>query len=412
LLTCFFHIFFSIKIIRAAAGPSFIQYATTHAGLGVWDLTNGVKLTIEFVANDYTGALLPQLLVSSNSLYWNNSGSIAVTNPINENNWVNSRHVASSTGVAYADLRNYLLGNYKTFNTYQPVTVVKTSYNDLLNGTVSQASVVVDAQDSYWFVNNLVQNLADFGCETETFIQTYASSFDYFTSSSSSASLVQWSSTSVPPSSVFDWFVALDACYTDKYNSAVNAKSGAQLFLIAIQSCYGSYAYVYQSPTSVYNISLIDVETTANYTYRTPALLRYKYKLPTASSVNPETLSWLDYILIILLFGSVSVFVGYVIYILWVDKSKLQTLTMRRRHMDDMDVMPLGASDHTEEEVPTRNRVSASFATWRTSFAVDTSWLNGLTERASAAFRASSVESDTGVRQASMAPRSSFRYLK
>lgn len=376
----------------------------------MWDLTNGVKLTIEFVASDYTGALLPQLLSSSSSLYWNNSGLITVTNPINEDNWVNSRHIASSTGVAYADLRNYLLNNYKTFSIYQPVTVVKTSLKDLLNGTETQSAVVVSSQDSYWFVNNLVQNLADFGCVTETFIRTYASSFDYFTSSSS-APLVKWSS--VPPLSVYDWFVALEACYTDKYNAAVSTKSGAQEFLTSIQSCYGSYAYVYQTPTSVYNISLIVVSTVSNYTDRTPALLRYKYTLPNASSVNPETLSWLDYILIILLFGSVSIFIGYILYILWVDKSKLQTLTMRRRHaqVDDMDVMPLAASNRADDnaDAPTRDRISSSFGTLRN--ALDTSWISDVSERVSAAFRSSSVDSDAGVRQASMTLGPSMRYV-
>jgi hypothetical protein len=162
--------FFSFFKFSDAAGSSFLEYATTHAALGIWDRTNGLKFTIEFVPDNFVGALLPVL--NNGYIFWNNSGSVVVTNPVNQDEWVNSRHVSSSNGVAYADLVNYLNQNSLQFNIYQPVTVIETTEEDLVNGTYSH-SVIISPLNSYWFVHLLIQTLAGFGCYTDTFIQVY-----------------------------------------------------------------------------------------------------------------------------------------------------------------------------------------------------------------------------------------------
>ena len=41
--------------------------------------------------------------------------------------------------------------------------------------------VLTEPFDSHTFVNDMLQQLADYGCKVETFLQVYASSFTYHT---------------------------------------------------------------------------------------------------------------------------------------------------------------------------------------------------------------------------------------
>jgi hypothetical protein len=85
------------------------EYSTTHAGLGVWDITTGDKFSIEFVAVNYTGALFP-MITDDNQIIWNNAAKVVVTNPLVQNNWVNSRLIGEYKRVPCLVHFNYIIG--------------------------------------------------------------------------------------------------------------------------------------------------------------------------------------------------------------------------------------------------------------------------------------------------------------
>jgi hypothetical protein len=73
--------------IRAAAGATFLQYASTHAGIGIWDITTGDKFTVQYLSSDFVGTLLPTLTPVAGSggsgyVEFNNSGIILYTDPL------------------------------------------------------------------------------------------------------------------------------------------------------------------------------------------------------------------------------------------------------------------------------------------------------------------------------------------
>lgn len=179
---------------------------------------------------------------------------------MNEHGWDNSRHIASATGVAYQILSNYLKSSTE-FHQYQPITVVTATTQDIINGTFSMAKPVLEARNSYWFVSHIVQKLTKFGCVVKSFIQTYGSGFVYITAHNKIPKLVSWDANAPANSDVYKWYTQLQACFTVKAKYTVASKSGAELFIESIQECYlaHSYAYIYASPTSVHNITLLSV---------------------------------------------------------------------------------------------------------------------------------------------------------
>jgi hypothetical protein len=64
------------------------------------------------MSNNYVGGLFPNTTEGIDNFMWNNEASIVVTNPLDENNWVNSRLIASTSGVAYTDFIQYLQSNF------------------------------------------------------------------------------------------------------------------------------------------------------------------------------------------------------------------------------------------------------------------------------------------------------------
>ncbi len=67
--------------------------------------------------------------------------------------------------------------------------------------------------------------------------------------------------------------------------------NGAAYFLNGVQHCYHEYAYVYKSPSEVYNLSLGNV---SNGAFVTPMLDQYIYDLP------PGTIYFHVYLIIFL----------------------------------------------------------------------------------------------------------------
>ena len=73
-----------------------------HVGLGIWDTFSDTKISVEFVPNNMLSSLLPKL--ADGKIVWDNSGFIAVTNPMststssNSGSWRESRLVSTSSG--------------------------------------------------------------------------------------------------------------------------------------------------------------------------------------------------------------------------------------------------------------------------------------------------------------------------
>lgn len=74
-----------------------------HVGLGIWDTFTDTKISIEYVPANLLSSLLPTLSPDGRIL-WQNSGFIAVTNPMSAStsgyagNWRESRLVSTSSG--------------------------------------------------------------------------------------------------------------------------------------------------------------------------------------------------------------------------------------------------------------------------------------------------------------------------
>jgi hypothetical protein len=74
----------------------------------------------------------------------------------------------------------------------------------------------------------------------------------------------------------------LTVCYQKALQGAGQIANGAQYFFRTIPGCYGEYAYVYLSSTSVYNLTLGNV---SHGEYITPMLSQYIYELPPSEWV-------------------------------------------------------------------------------------------------------------------------------
>ncbi len=181
----FFFSHFDNYLNSDAAGSNFDRFGVSHAGLGIWDTTTDVKFTIEFVANDYVGALLPQLNPDG-SITWNNQGSIVITNPLIESNWLNSRLLTTTSGNAWTQIINYLQSVPDKFTIYQPVTGIYLNASLFNTSSVYSTDdindvgkVVLPGMDSFTFVDELVTQLGSYGSDLGAFLQIYATSFDY-----------------------------------------------------------------------------------------------------------------------------------------------------------------------------------------------------------------------------------------
>lgn len=163
----------------------------------MWDTTTDTKFSIEFVANNYTGALFPTY--QDGQIVWNNAGSIVITNPLVEDNWLNSRLVSTTTANAWSQMVTYLKDNTKKWDVYQPVSVVfanSSLYSNTSEVTTddlaSVGGVSVYAINSFSFVDDMIKQLADYGCDLGAFLQIYATSYDYLAKQNVNPTVVSW----------------------------------------------------------------------------------------------------------------------------------------------------------------------------------------------------------------------------
>lgn len=274
--------------IAAKAGSSFTAYAAAHCGLGVYDSSTNVKFSIEFVALNYTGALLPtgfdERNGTSRAWRWNNAGALAVALPLNDAAWTNSRLVSITSGTAWLELRSWLQRNYQGDLYYQPVSVVAGS---------PSGAVLVSAFDSYALAQAAIAQLASFGAPLNSFVSPATTAFVYTALDATKPSIVSWPAgenggNELAPSNVRAWFLQLSTCYRAKFAQLPPAQDGFS-FLANAQACYGSAepSFVYLSPTSVYSLQLAASPLS-------PALLRAPYTLPSTPAPAVEALSATD----------------------------------------------------------------------------------------------------------------------
>jgi len=276
------------------AGDQFTSFVTTHCGLGVFDVTTNVRFSVELVAQNYTGALLP--ITTATELVWNNAADLAVTNPFQPGRWLVSRLVSTTSGTAYNDLVSFLKSGSSSSNWrtpgllfYNPVTVMRSNAG-------SANEVLVAPSDSYTFVQAVLQQLSNFGAPLDSFLSPGATSFTYY---GASAAAVSWPDGAAAPAAVLRYYQGLQACYQRAFASAGTGPSADTNFLLALQQqCYkgGGQALVFRGPSSVWNVTLALPPAPA-----TPALVRAPYALPTTPTPAAASLSATDGAFVILL---------------------------------------------------------------------------------------------------------------
>ena len=267
--------------VVSQAGSQFTSFVTAHCGLGVFDVTNGLKFSVELVALNYTGALLP--VATSTSFAWNNEASIAVTNPFDPSSWLVSRLVSTTSGAAYSDLVEWLVsGSWNPGQIYNPVTVA-------VVGSGAQDTIVsVTPANDYAFVQQILQQLSNFGAPLDSFLSPSATAFTYY--ATRSPTVLSWRSQDPAPASVRLYYKALNECYSQAFADTTNP-------WLSLQSkCYiaGSHALVFRSANSVWNVSIAASPAT-------PALIRAPYALPVTPSQPPQKISATDTIFIVVL---------------------------------------------------------------------------------------------------------------
>ena len=271
------------QAVWTKAGTEFGAFVSTHCGIGVYDTSTSSKFSIEFIAANYTGALLPTL--SGSSMIWNNVGEIAVTSPFQESLWIVSRLVSITSGTAYQELVEYLQTHWQRGYYYQPVTVTASS------SSPSTASVA--PTNSYSFCAEVISQISSFGAPVDSFLPPSTTAFTYYASSAEQPKVVSWAESAVP-ADVVQYYRQLSLCYHGAFSST--STGGAAQFLQLLQDgCYKSqHALVYRSATSVYNVSLASSPAT-------PALVRAPYILPETAPATPLSISLSDTAFIIVL---------------------------------------------------------------------------------------------------------------
>lgn len=334
--------------IVATAGSAYNSYATNHGGLGVWDTTSDVKFTIEFVSEDYVGSLLPDL--DNGAINWKNAGRVVITDPLVEANWLSARLITTTIGSAYSQIITYLQDNDFLFDSYQPITGMylnSSSLNTSLHYSNTElytmGNVLVTNRGSYWFLDLLVNQLGTYGCDLESFLAVYASASSYLSDDKVTPSTVSWASPAAPNAEVYAWYQDLTTCYSAVYSATAANGQGAEYFLSAVKTCYGDFAYIFLTNTSVYNITL------GNYTesYATPLVSQYLYELPPDDSGHNERLSVLDYVVISLAAIAVLAGAGYFLYRFF-GKKKRRHISFEGERVATNIAGPLAELDHED----------------------------------------------------------------
>lgn len=335
--------------IREAAGVSFNKYGISHAGLGIWDTSDDFKMSIEFICDDYVGSLLPTVNLAEKSLTWKNQGSIIVTEPLVESDWLNSRLLSTTSSTAYTQLIDYLKSNRKSYENYQPVSYIYADPNSSFyydsnlqteNGRVGE--IKIQATESFDFVNTLIKQLDSYGVDLGTFLNIYAVSFDYVTNVNQEPEIIEWdgqqsnsnnkANSKKPnkknkignldtnnlifttetvsynvPDDILNFYNDLSNCYSASLSTTLSNEEGASFFFQDIKNCYSTkpYAYIFKTPNSVYKVN--NLINDPSLTISTPYFGQYVYELPEGEKSAKEKLQPIDYVTIVfVLLGAIA----------------------------------------------------------------------------------------------------------
>lgn len=310
--------------IVKAAGPQFRQGSAVHGGIGLIISTSTIsalygqssssievmKVSVEFAADSYTSGLFPN--TTNDTVTWNNSGSIYVSNPLNTTLWLNSRIIAETTGFVYlryiSDIfKNITMGAYEIF---QPVNILTPNIANLQSiAPINQLEIgttLVSPYSSYAFVKDATGFLLNQNCVIGTFLELTATSFFYFHCCVGSSSCpANCNLTSVNLNNPVDekkvsiWYQEVQICFSSISNS------GSTNLWLDIQDCYSShpYAYVYKNSSAVYNVSLLDT-TTYQGVYN-PMIYRYVLQEQTISGSAIPSIATIDIVLMVFFYLSV-----------------------------------------------------------------------------------------------------------
>jgi hypothetical protein len=288
--------------VNTASGNSEFLH-TSQSALGIWDTTTGIKQSIQFIPNNYTGTLIPTL-TSDGRIIWYNSGNIVITSPIVEDEWSTSTFIGISSGGSYNDLKNFITGDPVDYQ-YQPVEVIypditalEQNYSKNPLNPIDLGIIVIAPNNSYAFVNSLMKQLNAYGCVLESFTKIDETSFVYLSDRPKINGFVEWKDNHQANIEVYNWYKDLNECFDDvqQHNTIpINSE-----IYKAIANCYfnSSVAYIYRSSNSVYNISLIDSSV-----FQTPIGVISAFKLPSAAAVVEGAFSIIDYLIILVIFA-------------------------------------------------------------------------------------------------------------
>jgi hypothetical protein len=106
----------------------------------------------------------------------------------------------------------YLQDNMAQYATYQPVTVLFVNAS-LANSTAvstddldSIGGVLLEADNSFAFVDEMLLQLSSYGCSLGAFLQIYATSYDYLSRFDQTLGVVEWDNTpTVANPEVYAW---------------------------------------------------------------------------------------------------------------------------------------------------------------------------------------------------------------
>jgi uncharacterized membrane protein len=268
-----------------------------------------VQFSIEFAANNYTGAIFPD--TSNHLVTWNNNASIYLTNPINSNQWINSKLLTITTGYIYNQYVLTILKNisYGYFDTYQPITILQPNITTFENVIPVAENNIGDLltypSSSYTFVNQTTSFLLSKQCIVSSLLAASTTNFFYFSNSIASVTLAQADN----EYKVSQWYADLYSCFKKNATKfSINGVSNGATFMAALPACYHSYAYVYGNTGMVYNVSLYKNIAADIYT---PLLFRFLLSSSSSSQFISPTMLPLDYIILIIFAFVFVIYCGF-----------------------------------------------------------------------------------------------------
>ena len=327
--------------ISKGAGPQFRQGTAIHGGIGIVisnTTRNGIitstKISVEFAAENYLSGLFPN--TNNDTLTWNNTGSIFVNSPLNTSLWLNSRIISETSGYVYL---RYIYELYKNISThqyavFQPIKVIQpnvTYFQSILPVNEKEiGNVVVNPNSSYAFVITTIEFLLNLNCEVDVVLGLTATSIFYLQDETNLGIVYLDSSSNV--AQVSKWYRQLYYCFSNLSSNSLRTN-----LYLDIQDCYGrhSYAYVYLSNSSVYNVSLLNTDTLVNQGVYNPMIFQYLLVAETNYNLQKPNTNTIDIILIVLFYMSILAMVVFImakVYYKRESKTSKQSTYLERFH--------------------------------------------------------------------------------